>query len=191
MRNSAIHLQKVQRYTSQQKAYKKQRQGIIRIQSLSRGITTRRLAKQLRAAVRVQSGLRALIARKKVLLKRRNMRATTIQSVARKRSKRKQFKKMQSATLQLQSNQRMAQQRRVYRRELNEKKEEAKLSNQLAKLQARLQAEMEAREQAEKSKQSSRQTWPPASASSGRRRSSTGRSRRTIGWSCGRFRAVC
>ena len=150
MRSSAIHLQKVQRYTSQQKAYKKQRQGIIRIQSLSRGITTRRLAKQLRAAVRVQSGLRALIARKKVLLKRRNMRATTIQSVARKKSKRKQFKKMQSATLQLQSNQRMAQQRRVYRRELNEKKEEAKLSNQLAKLQARLQAEMEAREQAEK-----------------------------------------
>ena len=122
MRSAAIHLQRVQRYTSQQKAYKKQRQGIIRIQSLSRGITTRRLAKQLRAAVRVQSGLRALIARKKVLLKRRNMRATTIQSVARKRSKRKQFKKMQSATLQLQSNQRMAQQRRVYRRELNEKK---------------------------------------------------------------------
>lgn len=56
---------------------------------------------------------------------------------------------MHDASLRLQSHLRMRTQRRAYLRELKEKAEEAKLSNQLAKMQARLQAEIEARQQAE------------------------------------------
>ena len=47
------------------------------------------------------------------------------------------------------THQRMTSQRRQYQRDLADKKEDAKLSTQIARLQAQLQAEMEARKHAE------------------------------------------
>ena len=94
-------------------------------------------ARRLRAAVRIQTRTRALIARRHVDATRRHARATKIQSTSRMRSKRSRLRAMRRACLRLQSHRRMVCQRRQYRRDLAEKKEEAKLSNQLMKMQAR------------------------------------------------------
>ena len=53
----------------------------------------------------------------------------------RRNAHQQRFAKERGAALRVQSTRRMISQRRVYRRELAEKKEEAKLSTQLAKMQ--------------------------------------------------------
>jgi len=100
--------------------------------------------------VRLQAKARAILSRRRTKAMRREARATRIQAAVRKRSRASCFRAMRSAALRLQSLQRMKAQRRQYRQELAEKKEEAKLSTQIARLQAQLQAEMEARQHAEK-----------------------------------------
>ena len=115
----------------------KQRAAAIAIESGARRARAVRRTRRLRAAVRIQTRTRALIARRHVDATRRHARATTIQSTSRMRSKRLRLRAMRRACLRLQSHRRMVCQRRQYRRDLAEKKEEAKLSNQLMKMQAR------------------------------------------------------
>jgi len=149
-RRAAIGVETAMRRHRAQLAFTRQRQATIRLEAAWRGRSSRKLFRTLRAAVRIQSMIRAARARSRVVSVRRNQRATKLQAVARAWWQQKIFHSQRRAALALQSFQRMASQRRQYRRELAEKKEEAKLSNQLAKMQARLQAEIDARIEAER-----------------------------------------
>jgi len=99
--------------------------------------------------VHLQAQARALLARARTDALRRRVRATRIQSAMRRCSQSMRFRAMRAAALRVQSLQRMRSQRKQYLRDLADKKEEAKLSTQIARLQAQLQAEMEARKHAE------------------------------------------
>tara|TARA_B110001452_G_scaffold225923_1_gene200099 strand:- start:312 stop:2963 length:2652 start_codon:yes stop_codon:yes gene_type:complete len=148
-RAAAIMLQKQQRRHYARMLFTRRRRAAIRMQAAVRGRQARVLARFRRAAVRIQKAARARLARLLVTQMRRDARATTIQAVTRRRAKRQRFLQYRRAALRLQSHRRMVVQRRQYIKDLAEKKDEAKLSTQLARLQAQMQAEIDARKKAE------------------------------------------
>ena len=149
MRGAAARLQTAQRRHAARATYCAQLAAALRVAAAARGRSSRRYARSLRAALRVQAAARGVVARRRTVLLRRNVRATRIQSEVRRRALSARFHAMRKAALRLQSYQRMVCQRKQYRRDLADKKEEAKLSTQIAKLQAQLQSEIDARKTAE------------------------------------------
>ena len=150
LRLSSVRLQALRRRQVQLSEYRRQRAAAIALAAAGRGLRARILRRRLLAAVRIQAAGRAAAARDRVYHLRRRLCATRLQAAVRSHRHRSAFTARRGAALRLQSKARMASQRRAYLRDLAEKKEEAKLSTQLAKLQARLQAEMEARQNAER-----------------------------------------
>ena len=148
-RSAALRVQSAQRRHAAQRAYAHQHSAIMHMQAAWRGRYARQLVRQLRSAVRIQATVRTVLARRRVVALRRNVRATRLQASVRRRARERLFRSQRHSALRLQSSYRMASQQRQYRRELAEKREEAKLSTQLAKMQARLQAEIDARQKAE------------------------------------------
>lgn len=152
-RASAVRLETALRCHLARSQFRQQRRAALRVQASMRGMHARRLARKSRAALRLQTARRAVLALRLTQRMRRMARATCLQTTFRARSKRLHFQAMRAAAVRMQSRQRMLAQRMQYRRELAEKKEEAKLSTQLAKLQAQLQMEIEARQNAEEERE--------------------------------------
>ena len=148
-RDSAVRIQTARRTFCARAAYTKKLRAVLLVAACARGMQARTYARRLRAAVRIEAAVRALLSRRSVYAFRRMVRATHIQAEARRRSRSRRFSVMRKAALRVQSRHRMLAQRKQYRRDLADKKEEAKLSTQIARLQAQLQAEMEARKHAE------------------------------------------
>jgi len=149
MRAATIRVQAAQRRFRARRTYTTTRCAAIRLAALARGFLSRQQARNLRSAVRLQTRARGVLARRRTHALRLQVNATRIQSQVRRRTKSLHFSAMRKAVLRLQSHQRMKSQRRQYQRDLADKKEEAKLSTQIARLQAQLQSEMEARKHAE------------------------------------------
>ncbi|KAL1496526.1 hypothetical protein AB1Y20_016479 [Prymnesium parvum] len=150
LRKAALAVSAAHRRHAARAKFVAARAAAVRLAAAARGRRARVGARALRAAVLLQAHARARLARAATTARRRRVRATLLQSAARKRAMSARFQAMRRAALRLQSQQRMRLTRRQYRRDLAEKKEEAKLSTQIARLQAQLQAEMEARKLAER-----------------------------------------
>eukprot|EP00736_Rhodelphis_marinus_P011767 Rmarinus@m.12264 len=153
LRGRSIRIQAAIRMFLQKNRYRRIRQCLIRTQAVYRGVRARRLAEKLRlqrAATRIQAVFRGTYQRRRYLARRR-------------------------AAIRLQAYVRMFLCVGRYRVLLVERREEAKLENQLKLLQDRLEAEIAARAKAEsKLAEERRDPMPAAAVASAVRAASVG-----------------
>ena len=146
---AATRLQTAQRRHRARTWFATNRAAAVRVQAAERALRARRRVTAVRRTVRataVQAAARGRQARRRARLLRA---ARTVQAAARRRAWRQRFVRHKAAALRLQARRRMTVQRRQYRLDLAEKKEESKLSTQLARIQAQLAEQIEARQAAE------------------------------------------
>ena len=134
-----------------QSMYARYRRSVIHLQTNYRMILQQRIYLNWRnAATRIECWYRVLFASRRVYHLRRFIRATMIQTRWRIFSDRRTFRKSIDATVIMQAMIRGCLQRPKYRQALIEKKEEAKLENQLRSLQQKLEEAESKRLEAEK-----------------------------------------
>lgn len=134
-----------------QSMYARYRISVINLQSNYRRILKMRIYLNWRkAATRIECWYRVVFASRRVYHLRRFLRITLIQTRWRIHYNRRRFHKAIHATIILQAMIRGCLQRPKYKRALNEKKEEAKLENQLRSLQKKLEEAELKRLEAEK-----------------------------------------
>jgi myosin-5 len=131
--------------------YVRYRQCIIILQKNYRRILQRRIYLNWRnAATRLECWYRVVFASRRVYHLRRFIRATMIQTQWRIHSDRRKYRRVVDATIIVQAMIRGCLQRPKYKQALEEKKEEAKLENQLRSLQKKLEEAESKRLEAEK-----------------------------------------
>jgi len=136
---SAIVLQKYARRRSYCQTFQKNKKGALVVQTLwRRRVACQKYSTILNAAILCQSFLRALSACRLVERKRKTRAATTIQTSYRGTSSRKNFLQTLYSVVKLQSLQRKRKAIRIVSVLLHERREEAKLENQVAALKKQL-----------------------------------------------------
>eukprot|EP00536_Pseudo-nitzschia_multiseries_P013607 jgi/Psemu1/212206/e_gw1.593.27.1 len=131
--------------------YQRYRTALIVLQANYRRLLQRRVYLELwQAAVRIECWYRVVFASRRVYHLRRSMRAILIQTQWRMRCDRRRLRAAIGATVVIQSMTRGCLQRPKYKQALFEKKEEAKLENQLQALQKKLEEAEAKRLEAEK-----------------------------------------
>ena len=147
----ATEIQRTARGFVRRSQYVRVRSMAICLQSCQRRHVATRAYKQLKqATVKVQCWYRVLYAVQTLYQMRRNYRSTQIQTRWRILVARRRLRMWVSATVIAQTMVRGALQRPKFRQALHEKKEEAKLENQLRSLQRKLEEAEHKRVQAEK-----------------------------------------
>ena len=147
----AIVIQTTARRYICQAMYSRFRSSVIRLQNNYRQIRQRRIYLNWRsAAVRLECWYRVVFASRRVYHLRRFVRATMIQTQWRIHVDQRRLRKAIDASIIIQAMVRGCLQRPKYRRDLEEKKEEAKLENQLRALQRKLEEAESKRIEAEK-----------------------------------------
>jgi len=147
----AIAIQATARRFVCQSLYTRYRRSVISLQTNYRRIVQRRVYLNWRnAATRIECWYRVLFASRSVYHLRRFIRATTIQTRWRIYSDKKRFREAIDAAVLIQAMIRGCLQRPKYKQALEEKKEEAKLENQLRSLQKKLEEAESKRLEAEK-----------------------------------------
>lgn len=131
--------------------YARYRRSVIQLQTNYRRILQRRIYLSCRkAATRIECWYRVVFASRRVYHLRRFIRATTIQTQWRIHCDRRRFQRAIGATIVIQAMIRGCLQRPKYKEALEEKREEAKLENQLRSLQRKLEEAESKRLEAEK-----------------------------------------
>ena len=147
----ATEIQKIVRSFAATRKYQKLRWLTITLQALTRRRFAREVYKQaLKSAIQVQCWYRCVAAARLLVSIRRNRRATTIQTHWRMIVSRAIFQKKRAAAIVVQTMVRGALQRPKFRAALHEKREEAKLENQVRALQRKLEEAEQRRIEAEK-----------------------------------------
>ncbi len=147
----AIAMQTAARRYIYQSKYTRFRHSLIHLQSHYRRILQRRIYLNMReAATRLECWYRVVFASRRVYHLRRFIRATTIQTRWRIHVDRRMLRRTIDASVVVQAMVRGCLQRPKYKQALEEKKEEAKLENQLRSLQKKLEEAEAKRLEAEK-----------------------------------------
>jgi len=147
----AIAIQTAARRYIYQSKYTRFRQSLVRLQSNYRRILQRRIYLNMReAATRLECWYRVVFASRRVYHLRRFIRATMIQTRWRMHVDRRMLRRTIDASVVVQAMVRGCLQRPKYKQALEEKKEEAKLENQLRSLQKKLEEAESKRLEAEK-----------------------------------------
>jgi len=163
----AVIIQKIVRGFTAKSKFKKCKTGIISLQAIVRMAIAKGTYRKLKAAsIRTQCWLRCILAVRLLILKRRNYKASMIQTHWRMSVAITNLKVHRRATIVVQTMVRGALQRPKFRTALHEKREEAKLENQLRALQRKLEeaeqrridAEKKAEEKAQKAVQDYRES---------------------------------
>jgi len=135
----ALTIQTVVRCFTRKSMYRRYRRALITLQANCRRIRERRVYLELRqSAIRIECWYRVVFASRRVYHLRRSMKAIMIQTQWRVRCDKGRLRAAVDATVVIQSMVRGCLQRPKYRQALFEKKEEAKLENQLQALQRKL-----------------------------------------------------
>jgi myosin-5 len=131
--------------------YRKHRHAVIVLQAGFRRHVQKQAYQKIRAsAVKIQCWYRIIFAARTIVHLRRMFKATMIQTQWRTRRDSRRFQKLRVATIVVQTMVRGSLQRPKYRQALIDKKEEAKLENQLRSLQRKLEEAEDHRVAAEK-----------------------------------------
>lgn len=139
----------------QRSKYHRFHHAIVRLQSGFRKFDARRNYKKIRSsAIRVQCWYRVMFASRTIVHMRRHFKATMLQTQWRIRRDQRRYRQLRVAAIIVQTAIRGALQRPKYRQALQDKKEEAKLENQLMLLQRKLEEAEAKREQAEREAES-------------------------------------
>lgn len=147
----ATDIQRIVRGFTRKSMFKKFKAAMIRIQALARMKIAERKYLTLKAAsVKTQCWLRCVYAVRFLIIKRRNYRATLIQNHWRMAVAITNLKTKRKAAVEIQTMIRGGLQRPKFRTALYEKREEAKLENQLRTLQRKLEEAESKRVEAEK-----------------------------------------
>jgi myosin-5 len=147
----AIEIQRFGRGFTERSKYRKIKTGTIDLQAITRKLIAQGKYLRLKArTIRVQCWLRCIFALRLLVLKRRNFRATMIQTHWRMCVAIGTLKRDRAATVAIQKITRGAIQRPKFRVALHEAREEAKLENQLRALQKKLEEAEHKRLEAEK-----------------------------------------
>lgn len=147
----AIEIQRIVRGFVAKHIFRRKRDAAIRAVAQMRMFLQRlKYLRLLMATIRLQCWHRCNDANKRVIELRRNYKSTLIQAKWRQVVAVAAFRKCRSATVCIQAMARGALQRPKYRAALQEKREEAKLENQVKALQRKLQEAEERRLEAEK-----------------------------------------
>lgn len=162
----ATHMQKTVRSFVAARKYKRVLQLAITLAALARGRSARKVYKQARhASIVIQCWLRCIYAARLIVVMRRDRKATIIQTSLRKMMAHKKFWKNRKAVVVIQTMVRGALQRPKFRVALHEKREEAKLENQVLALQRKLEEAENRRVEAEKTaEERTRRTMEEAAA---------------------------
>lgn len=135
----------------QRSKYQRFHYATVRLQSGYRQRRARLSYQRLRSStVRVQCWYRVLFAARTIVHLRRSFKAAVIQTQWRIRRDRTQYRKLRAAAIVAQTMVRGSLQRPKYRKALQEKKDEAKLENQLVALQRKLEEAEAKRAEAER-----------------------------------------
>lgn len=147
----AIEIQRVGRGFTEKSKYKKVRKGSIDLQAVTRKRIAQKGYCQLKACtISVQCWIRCIYAVRFLVLKRRHYRATIIQTHWRMSVAIANLKQKRKAAVAIERIARGSIQRPKFRVALHEKREEAKLENQLRTLQKKLEEAEQKRIEAEK-----------------------------------------
>lgn len=147
----AVEIQKIARGWVGKTKFSKMRRGMILLEAQTRMKIAQRNYRHLRAAaIRTQCWLRCIFAVQLKIIKRRNYRATMIQTHWRMGVAITYLKLHRKSAVAIQTMSRGALQRPKFRKALHEKREEAKLENQLLALQKKLEEAEKKRVEAEK-----------------------------------------
>ena len=145
-----VNIQRIVKGWICHKAYRHLRRASIMVESAARCWNARVRFVAIRTGLLgLQSIARGAQGRKIAHARRRYVSAVAIQSRARARAKQRAFKRLVEAAVRIQSCARMRHEKCAFKVALHEKKEEAKMSNQLAALQRRLDEEMAGRQKME------------------------------------------
>jgi myosin heavy subunit len=144
-------IQRVARGFTQKSKYKKIKKGAIYLEAQVRMKIGQRNYRHFKAAsIQTQCWLRCILAARLLIVKRRNYRAAMIQTHWRMAVATSYLKTHRKAAIAIQAMSRGALQRPKFRAALHEKREEAKLENQLRALQRKLEEAEQRRVEAEK-----------------------------------------
>jgi myosin heavy subunit len=147
----AKEIQRVARGFTLKSKYKKIKIGMISLEAQVRMKIAQRNYRHMKAAsIQAQCWLRCILAARLLIVKRRNYRATMIQTHWRMGVATSYLKIHRKAAIVIQAMSRGALQRPKFRAALHEKREEAKLENQLRALQRKLEEAEQRRIEAEK-----------------------------------------
>ena len=147
----AVHLQKTARSFVATRKYRRVLRLAITVASLARRRFARKAYKQVRhASIVLQCWFRCIVAVRLLISTRRDRKATIIQTHTRMMMLYRKFNKDRQAVVVLQTMVRGALQRPKFRAALHEKREEAKLENQVLALQRKLEEAENRRIEAEK-----------------------------------------
>jgi len=167
----ATDIQRIGRGFTQRSIFKKFKATVICLEAKARmKIAKSKYVKLKEAAIRTQCWLRCVYAARFLVLKRRYYRATMIQTHWRMAVAITSLKLKRKAAVVMQTMVRGGLQRPKFRKALHEKREEAKLENQLRSLQRkleeaeqkRIEAERKAEEKAQKAVQDYRESTTPS-----------------------------
>ena len=147
----AVEIQRIVRGFTRKSVYAKFRAAMIVVQALAKmHIAKRKYLKLKAASIKTQCWLRCVYAVRFLIIRRRNYRATMIQTHWRMAVAITNLKTKRKAAVEIQTMVRGALQRPKFRTALHEKREEAKLENQLRALQRKLEEAEQKRVEAEK-----------------------------------------